>query len=114
MNWNGIHKIAYLGEYWHRDGWQPADHLSIRETVRTGLREIKRFWQKHGVWPETEPINRYGPAVQEPGNPVYAVTGHDIASREELEEAIVVEYDEEALAYRSDAERAFLEYRENM
>ena len=46
LDWNGAHKIAYLGEYWSRNKWQPADHLSIRGTVQQSLREIRAFWGK--------------------------------------------------------------------
>lgn len=44
LDWNGPQKAAYLGEHWSRDGWQPADHLSIRDTVCESLREIKAYW----------------------------------------------------------------------
>lgn len=113
-DWNGIQKVAYLGEYWSCDGWRRADHLSIRETVRTSLQEIKRFWQDRGVGPETEPIESYGPAVREPEEPLYAVNGADITTREELERAIVVDYGDYSLAYRSKTEQAFLEWREGL
>lgn len=69
------------------------------------MREIKRFWQKRGVWSATEPIDRYGPAVTRLDDPVYAMTGRDIRSREALEDAIVVDYGETALAYRNEPER---------
>lgn len=115
MDWNGVQKVAYLGEFWSRNGWQPADHLSIRETVRTSLEEIKQFWQARGVWPETEPIDLYGPAVQEPVEPVYAVDGGDITTRRELERAIVGDYDDRGpLAYRDATTRAFYEWREGL
>ena len=114
LDWNGVQKVAYLGEYWTPDGWHRADHLSIRDTVRTSLGEIKRFWQDRGVWPDTEPIDLYGPAVREPDDPVFAANGADIVSREELEDAIVVEYDDYTLAYRSEMERKHVEYSEGL
>jgi hypothetical protein len=115
LDWNGMQKVAYHGEYWTPDGWQAADHLSIRETVRTSLREIKQFWQDRGVWPDTEPIDLYGSAVREPDEPVYTVNGGDIWSREQLEESIIKEYDEMGtLAYRSETEQAFVEWREEL
>lgn len=112
LDWNGPQKVAYLGEYWTADGWQPADHLSVRATVRRSLREIKTFWQDTGVWPATEPIDLYGPAVQKPDDPVYAVDGGDIETRAQLEDAIIGKYEETTLAYRSETERAFVEWRE--
>jgi len=115
LDWNGIHKGAYLGEYWTPNGWQPADHLSIRTTVRRSLRETKQFWQEKDVWPETEPIDLFGPAVLEPNKPVYAVNGGDIETREQLEDAIVTDYEEKGtLAYRNETEQAFLEWRERL
>ncbi|MDS0476829.1 DUF6610 family protein [Natrinema sp. 1APR25-10V2] len=112
LDWNGVQKAAYYGKYWHPDGWQSADHLSIRETVRTSLHEIKRFWQDRSVWPDTEPIDLYGPAVHEPDDPVYAVDGADIRSRDQLEESIVETYADCTLAYRTETEQAFLEWRD--
>lgn len=115
LDWNGVQKVAYKGEYWSRDGWQRADHLSIRETVRTSLEEIKRFWQEKGVWPETEPIDLYGPAVQEPEEPLYAVNAKDITSQEQLESAIVVDYEEYGtLAFQTETERQWFEYSEGL
>jgi len=115
-DWNGPHKVAYLGEYWSRDGWQPADHLSIRETVQHSLEEIKAFWQNRSVWPETEPIDLYGPAVQEPDERIYMDRGGDpILGREELESAYVEEYVERGTwAFASETQKKFIEYRENL
>ena len=66
LDWNGPQRVAYLGEYWSRNGWQAADQLSIRETVRKSLREMRKFWQERGVWPTETPIESSGPAVREP------------------------------------------------
>jgi hypothetical protein len=114
LDWNGMQGVAYNGEYWSRDGWQPADHLSIRETVRESLKEIKTFWEETDVWPDTESINLYGPAVEEPDEPLYAVNGADIETREQLEKSIVEEYEGRKLAFQSEVEKAFLEYRGNL
>lgn len=114
VDWNGFSKIAYLGEYWSRDGWQEADHLSIRETVQKSLDEIKRFWQDKGVWPETEPVELYGEPVEKPDELIWMDRGGDpISTQEELEEAYVGEYEERGkVAFRSEVEKKFTEYRE--
>jgi hypothetical protein len=59
---------------------------------------IRRFWKVRGVWPATEPI--------EPDDPIFAGNSDDIETREELEDAIVVEYPGHTLASRSPPERA--------
>lgn len=116
LDWNGLQKGAYKGEYWSRDGWQPADHLSIRGTVRTSLQEIKAFWQDHGVWPETEPIDLYGPALDEPDEHIFMDKGGDpIQDREALEAAYVEEYfDRGTWAFQSETQKKFIEYREGL
>lgn len=116
VDWNGFQKIAYLGEYWSRDGWESADQLSIRETVRKSLEEIKAYWQEKEVWPETEPRELYGPAVREPDFDIFMDKGGDpIGSREALEEAYVEEYQEKGvLAFESEREKKFVEYREGL
>ena len=114
LDWNGVQKVAYHGEYWTPDGWQAADHLSIRETVRTSLQEIKLFWQDRSVWPNTEPIDLYGSAVRSPDDPVYAVTGADIQTRDQLEASLVIDYADATRAYRTETECAFLEWREDL
>lgn len=111
LDWNGPQRVAYLGEYWSREGWQSADHLSIRATVRRSLREMRRFWQERDVWPAETPAERVGPPVREPDDPVFAANGADIRERETLEDAIVVDYEGgQTLAYRSETERAYVEY----
>jgi len=112
VDWNGTHKVAYLGEYWSRDGWQSADHLSIRETVEESLRGIKNFWQEKDLWPETEPKDIFGSPYEEPDDPVYAVSGQDIDSREKLETACIEEYSSETYAFESETAKRFVEYRE--
>jgi hypothetical protein len=137
LDWNGAHKVAYLGEFWSRDGWQPAGHLSIRGTVCQSLREIRAFWKERGVWPAagTTPVDRYGPAVREPDDPVFAANGADIHEPDPLsgpvkwedcvdydsdevtplEHAMVVSYEDgRTFAYRSEAERDYVEYQEGL
>jgi hypothetical protein len=111
LDWNGPQRVAYLGESWSRDGWQAADHLSIRATVRRSLREMRRFWQERGVWPTETPIESGKPAVRDPDDPVFTASGETIRKRETLEDAIVVDYESgQTLAYQSDTERAHVEY----
>ncbi|WP_425499090.1 DUF6610 family protein [Natronosalvus amylolyticus] len=102
LDWKGVQKAAYSGEHWYLDGWQSADHPSIRDTVRTSLQEIKRFWQEQDVCPDTEPGDPYGPAVLEPDEPVYAGDVGIIGSRVQLEESIVKAYADSTLTYRTD------------
>jgi hypothetical protein len=54
--------------------------------------------------------SRIGPAICEPDDLVFAANGADIATREALEDAIVVVYLEQTLAYRSPTERAHVKY----
>ncbi|MCU4753496.1 hypothetical protein OB919_16140 [Halobacteria archaeon AArc-curdl1] len=112
---NGLQKGAYFGEYWTPSGWEPADHLSIRETVRRSLEEVKEFWQGKGLWPDTEPIDLYGPAVIEPDDLIFMDKGGDpIPDREELEYAYIGEYLEYGkMAFQSEAQKKFVEYRED-
>ena len=115
LDGNSFYKAAYYGEYWTPDGYQKADHLSIRETVTRSLDEIKQFWQDHGVWPDTEPIDLYDSAVREPNDPVYAANGADVSSRRELEDSIVAEYEEYGtLAFQDETEQQWFEYREGL
>lgn len=116
LDWNGPQKVAYKGEYWSRDGWQSADNLSIRETVRTSLEEIKAFWEERGVWPDTTPRDLYGPAVQEPDKLIFMDHGGDpIATREDLEAAYIREYEEHGrLAFASELQKRHWEYYEGL
>lgn len=116
LDWNGVQKVASHGEYWTPDGWQSADHLSIRETVRTSLQEIKQYWQDRGVWPDTEPVDLYGPAVREPDECIYLDRdGDPIPDRESLEAAYVAEYEGYgAVAFASESQKKFIEYREGL
>ncbi|RQG89638.1 hypothetical protein EA473_21750 [Natrarchaeobius chitinivorans] len=111
---NGVQKAAYFGEFYSRDGYQRADHLSIRETVKISLEEIKAFWQDKGLWPETEPRVLYGPAVQEPDQLIYMDQGGDpIPSRDALENAYIGEYEEHGrLAFENKTQKQFVEHRE--
>ncbi|WP_338036089.1 DUF6610 family protein [Haloarcula marismortui] len=113
VDWNGPHKVAYMGEHWSRDGWQPADHLSIRETVRKSLEEIKEFWLEREFWPGTELRELNGEAVLEPDEPIYIDRGGEpISSREDLEDAVVREYEHGVYAFDSEVQADFIEYRE--
>lgn len=111
---NSVQKTAYFGESWSRSGYKSADHLSIRETVRKSLKEIKAFWQDQGLWPDTEPVDLYGEAVQKPDLNIFMDQGGDpIPSRESLENAYIGEYEEKGvLAFKSEREKKFVEYRE--
>jgi hypothetical protein len=111
LDWNGPQRVAYLGEYWSRDGWQAADRLSIRETVQRSLREMRAFWQERGVWPTETPIELVGPSVCKPDEPVFVRNGRIIHDRKTLEDAIVVSYEDgQTRAYQSKTERAYVEY----
>jgi len=114
-DWNGPQKISYLGEYWSRDGWERADHLSIRETVRKSLEEIKAFWQQKDLWPETTPRDIHGPATQEPDELIYMDQGGDlIPDQAGLENAYVQEYKNRGtIAFQSESQKKFIEYHEN-
>lgn len=116
VDWNGFQKVAYLGEYWTQDGWKPADHLSIRDTVRKSLEGIKEYWLEKEVWPDTEPRELYGPAVREPDFNIFMDQGGDpIPDRESLESAYVEEYREKGiLAFSCEREKKFVEYREGL
>jgi len=113
-DWNGPHKVAYHGERWDRDGWQRADHLSIRETVRKSLEEIKAYWLEKDLWPETELRDLNGEVVEKPKEPLFMDDGGDpIGSREELENSTVREYLEKGnVAFKTGSKADFIEYRE--
>jgi len=119
LDYNGFHKVAYLGEYFSRDGYQRADDLSIRETVRKSLEEAKKFWQERGVWTETEPRELYGEAVEEPDELIFMDQGGDpIPSRESLEKAFVDTYQYNGRsvtwAFQDSDYKGFVEYREGL
>lgn len=116
LDWNGPQKVAYMGEYWSRDGWESAEHLSIRETVRKSLEEMKRFWKERDVWPETEPREIYGEAVEKPDDLVFLDDAADpIPSQEDLEDAVIKEYQELGkVAFSSGSYKEFIEYREGL
>lgn len=116
LDWNGVHKVAYKGEYWSRSGWKRADHLSIRDTVKKSLEEVKMFWEQIGVWPDTEPIELYGSPVEKPDEFVFMDRGGDpIPDRESLEDALVRQYLEcGKLAFESETEMKHWEYYENL
>ena len=138
LDWNGPQGIAYKGESWSREGWQDADLLTIRETVRRSLHEMRAFWEERGVWPAegTTPIERLGHAVKEPDDPIWAANGTDLSDPDPLgspdkwndlvdyededgpypiEQAIVVTYEDgRTFAYRTQTERDYIEYHEGL
>jgi hypothetical protein len=106
MDWNGLHNIAMKGEYWHHESphWRPADDLTIRETVRRGLRHIKIFWKLRGVWPTLTPADvedAYEEAV-EPDHELCSGCGTDLSGPDDW--VAVVEHEDGAKrAFCSDA-----------
>lgn len=116
VDWNGFSKISYLGEYWSRDGWKCADHLSIRGSMQKSLDEIKAFWKEKDVWPDTEPIDIYGPPTSEPDELIWMDQGGDpISGLEDLENAYIGEYEKKGkLAFQSESQKKFVEYREGL
>lgn len=112
---NGVIKAAYVGEYWTPDGYRRADQLSVRATVSQSLQEVKGFWQNHGLWPASTPLEEYGPAVLEPDDRVYTASGGDIRTQAELETAYLETYDDELTrAYESTTAKQFVEYRDEL
>jgi hypothetical protein len=88
----------------------------VRETVQRSLQEIKQYWQERDVWPETEPVELYGEAVEKPDEFVFIDRGGDpIPDREALEDAYVEQYsydgDEVKRAFQSEAYKEFVEWR---
>jgi hypothetical protein len=112
LDWNGPHKVAYKGEYWTPNGWQPADHLSIRETVEQSLKEIKAFWESKDLWPTEEPRDIYGPAVKQPDYPIYANSGEAMRTHEDFETAVIGEYEEGTYAFKSESAKKWVEHRD--
>ncbi|WP_218836296.1 DUF6610 family protein [Halorarum salinum] len=113
LDGNGVLKAAYFGEYWTPTGYERADHLSIRDTVRRSLEEMKEFWEGHGIWPDEEPIDRYGPAVKEPDEPIWMDDGGDpLVSRGDLEAAYIGEYEQGTMAFQSEAAKKYIEFHE--
>lgn len=87
-DYNGLHGIAFRGEHWHRESphWRPADRLTIRETVRRGLAEIRRFWQERGVWPAATPADHE--SIRSPTPAAYDETCAGCGSRLEHADAV--------------------------
>jgi len=112
LDGNGVQKVAYYGEYWTSDSYEPADGLSIRETVDRSLREMKQFWQERGVWPATTPVERDGLAVIQPDEPVYVEHGGSLRTKEAVESAVIGDYKAGTYAFDSEAGKRFVECRE--
>jgi hypothetical protein len=68
------------------------------------------------VWPDTEPIDLYGPAVREPDELIFMDRGGDpIPDRDALESAHVATYAKKGtIAFMDKTEQRFIEYRENL
>lgn len=115
LDGNCAFKVAYKDEYWSSQDWQAADHLSIRETVERSLEEMKAFWQRVGVWPDTEPRDRYGPAVRQLDEHIWLDRGGDpIPDRDGLERSYVEEYEELGMvAFESGKYKRFVEVRDS-
>lgn len=116
LDGNCAWKVAYVGEHWSPTGWKRADHLSIRETVETSLREMRGFWQSVGVWPESSPCDVYGAAVQQPDDAMWIDrAGDPIPDRDGLERSHIASYDElGSVAFESEAYKNFVEYRSGL
>ncbi|TKX47620.1 hypothetical protein EXE49_17075, partial [Halorubrum sp. ASP121] len=84
--------------------------------ARRSYEEIKEFLQGKEVWPETEPRDLYGDPVEQPDEYLWMDDGGDpISTREELEKAYIGEYEEKGkLAFQSEVEKKFIEYREDL
>lgn len=116
LDGNCAFKAAYYGEHWSPCGWQPADHLTIRETVERSLEEMKAFWQTAGVWPDEEPRQVYDPAVIEPDEAVWLDhAGEPIPDRDGLEWSHVEEYDGlGTVVFEAEAYKKFVEWRDGL
>ncbi|WP_058826378.1 DUF6610 family protein [Haloferax sp. Q22] len=103
-------------EYWTPEGWQDNGSMTPRETARRSYEEIKSFLQEREIWPETEPVELYGEPTEEPDEYLWMDDGGDpITSLEELEKAYVDEYEDKGkLAFRSESQKKFTEYREGL
>jgi hypothetical protein len=114
-DWNGPLRMAYW-EFWTPSGWKDNAGLTPRETARRSYEEIKQYLQGKGIWPETEPVNLYGEPVEEPDEFLWMDDGgNPISSREELESAYIGQYVEKGkLAFQSEVEKKFVEYREDL
>jgi hypothetical protein len=68
------------------------------------------------VWPETEPVELFGKPVEQPEECLWMNQGGEpIGSREELEKAYIGQYEEKGkLAFSSEVEKRFIEYREGL
>lgn len=114
-DWNGPLRMAYW-EFWTPEGWVDNGSMTPRETAHRSYQEIKAFWQEKGVWPDTEPRELYGPAVQEPDELIFMDRGGDpIPSQEDLESAFVEEYEEYGkLAFKTESQKKHWEYYEGL
>jgi hypothetical protein len=101
-------------KYWTEDGWQHSP-LSPRETVRRSLHNVRSYLEDRELWHGRDWTEVFGAPVEEPDDQVFAATGQDIRRAEELEDAIVEEYDEVGkLAFESETEKDWVEYRSGL
>lgn len=115
VDYNGFMRPAFAepGEYWTPDGWeQDFRYNTPRDTIRKSLEHVKQYWQEKGLWPEQEPRDIHGPAVEKPDDMVYAWSGDDIRSTEGLETSVVEEFDGWTLAFKNQENKDRFEYRE--
>jgi hypothetical protein len=103
-------------EYWTPEGWEDNAGMTPRETARRSYVEIKQFLKDKEIWPETEPVELYGKPTESPDEFLWMDDGGDpISSIDELEKAYVQEYEDKGkLAFQSETEKKFIEYREQL
>jgi hypothetical protein len=117
VDYNGFMRPAFAepGEYWTPNGWEKDFlHSEPRDTIQKSLKQVKDYWQSKELWPEQEPREIHGPAVEEPTDMVYALSGDDIQEVEDLETAVVDEYDGWKLAFKNETNKDRFEYREGI
>lgn len=113
-DWNGPLRMCYW-QYWTEDGWKDNQHWTPRQSARKSYENIRGYLEKKGIWPDTTPRELYGDPFQKPDDPVYATSGKDIETWDDLETAIVEEYGEYGeLAFESETARRFFEHREGV
>lgn len=120
-------------KYWHHETphWRrEQEYEDIREVINRSLEEIRTYWEDRGVWPESSPIEQFGPAVLTPDDPVLGSSGthystneddlhhgrghirdHETGESKEIPLEIVEYEDGTTLTYEDSSRRAFVEYR---
>ena len=88
-------------------------YLTLRQSARKSSENIRQYFEDRDIWPDTTPRELYGGPIQRPDDPVYATSGGDIDTWENLETAVVEEYDKYGQpAFESETAQRFFEYRE--